>query len=202
MSAPIPQPIVLIDNYDSFTYNLYQMVQAQTDRPVLVYRNDTITLEALVSMQPDRVILSPGPGHPGHEKDFGVCRDIIINQAILDCPVLGVCLGHQGITHHLGGTVCKAPEIIHGKTSPVEILADSPLLRGLPNPFEVMRYHSLIIDEATLPPTLRIIAREQTKKLPMAIQHTKQPLYGVQFHPESIGTPEGHILLKNFLEKC
>lgn len=203
-SAHQPQlpPIVIIDNYDSFTYNLYQMVQAQTALPVQVYRNDAIDSETLVALKPNRIILSPGPGHPNVAKDFGVCRDVILNQVALNCPVLGVCLGHQGIAQHLGGDVISAPEIVHGKTSMVRIISDSPLLDGLPNPFEAMRYHSLLIDEKTLPASLKITAREERLGLPMAVQHESLPLFGIQFHPESIGTPEGAKLLRNFLEKC
>jgi anthranilate synthase/aminodeoxychorismate synthase-like glutamine amidotransferase len=195
-------PVIIIDNYDSFSYNLYQLVQAQTDHPVEVYRNDAITLDELLAKKPHRVILSPGPGHPGIDKDFGICREIVLNQEALDCPVLGVCLGHQGIAHHLGGAVIAAPEIMHGKTSMINILEQSPLFDGVSNPFEAMRYHSLLIDEHQLPPFIRIIARENNKGLPMAIQHTNRAIYGIQFHPESIGTPEGQQMLRNFLEKC
>ncbi len=195
-------PVVIIDNYDSFTYNLYQMVQALTEEPVVVYRNDGIGLDGLAALSPSRIILSPGPGHPGVERDFGVCKNVILRQAELGCPVLGVCLGHQGIVHHLGGSVTRAPEIVHGKTSNVRVLEDSSLFDGLSNPFIAMRYHSLVIGDDDLPSVLRVTAREEKNNLPMALQHESQPLYGVQFHPESIGTPEGSQLLRNFLEKC
>ncbi|HEY9746962.1 MAG TPA: aminodeoxychorismate/anthranilate synthase component II [Oculatellaceae cyanobacterium] len=195
-------PIVIIDNYDSFTYNLYQMVQAQTVIPVQVYRNDALDLAALKALKPTRIILSPGPGHPGVEKDFGVCKQVILQQEELGCPVLGVCLGHQGIVQHLGGQVIAAPEIVHGKTSMIRIVEKTPLFDGLPDPFEAMRYHSLLIDEKTLPDCFVITAREEQLGLPMAIRHKTLPLHGIQFHPESIGTPQGARLLKNFLEKC
>lgn len=201
-AAGNPAPIVIIDNYDSFSYNLYQLVQEQTENPVVVYRNDAITLDGLIALKPSRIILSPGPGHPGNGKDFGVCREILLNQERLGCPVLGVCLGHQGIAEHLGGAVVSAPEIMHGKTSMVHILEHSLLFEGLSNPFEAMRYHSLLIDEERLPPALRITARETRLGLPMALEHIERPIYGIQFHPESIGTPEGRKLLRNFLEKC
>lgn len=194
--------IVIIDNYDSFTYNLYQMVQSQTQLQVQVYRNDAITEEQLQALKPNRIILSPGPGHPGVDKDFGICKQIVLHQEKIGCPVLGVCLGHQGMAQHLGGNVISAPEIVHGKTSMIRILEDTPLFEGLPNPFEAMRYHSLLVDEKTLPGNFRITAREEKLGLPMAIQHNTLPLYGIQFHPESIGTPQGAQLLKNFLEKC
>ena len=202
MPSPADRPVVIIDNYDSFSFNLYQMLQVLTERPVQVHRNDALSLENLIALQPDRVILSPGPGHPGIPTDFGVCTDIIRQHEGLSVPVLGVCLGHQGIVHHLGGRVSRAPEIVHGESSRVRILKDCPLLSGLPNPFEAMRYHSLLIDESTLPDALEITARETRLNLPMALRHRTRPLYGVQFHPESIGTPEGSRILQNFLERC
>ncbi|MBK8191248.1 MAG: aminodeoxychorismate/anthranilate synthase component II [Vampirovibrionales bacterium] len=195
-------PVVIIDNFDSFTYNLYQMTQALTTRETLVFRNNALDFDALLALRPDRAILSPGPGHPANEKDFGVCREVVTRYEALACPVLGVCLGHQGIAHHLGGSVRRAPEIVHGKTSMIEILEPSPLFEGLPNPFEAMRYHSLVVSEDDLPTCLRIIAREVRSGLPMALCHASAPLYGVQFHPESIGTPQGGRLLENFLTRC
>ncbi len=196
------RPIVILDNYDSFTYNLFQMVQAQTEHPVLVYRNDALSFEALVDLMPARIILSPGPGHPGIPEDFGVCADVITRWEALNCPVLGVCLGHQGLVHYLGGEVIQAPTIVHGKTSPIQITQDSPLFEGLSQPFQAMRYHSLVAKDDRMPDVLNVIARETTGNLIMAIQHKTRPLYGVQFHPESIGTPEGAQLLRNFIERC
>lgn len=193
---------LIIDNYDSFTYNLYQMIQVLTDDKVEVYRNDALGFDAVRDMLPNRIILSPGPGHPGNDADFGVCKDIIRRQEELKCPVLGVCLGHQGIAHHLGGEVISAPEIVHGKSSKVQITGESPLFDGLPEVFEAMRYHSLIVSEPHLPKELQITAKEQNGGLIMAMQHRTLPLYGVQFHPESIGTPQGEQILRNFMEKC
>ncbi|MEM0952105.1 MAG: aminodeoxychorismate/anthranilate synthase component II [Cyanobacteria bacterium P01_H01_bin.74] len=201
------RPIVLIDNYDSFSYNLYQLIQIQTDCPVVVYRNDAIALDILLSMMPKAIVISPGPGHPQNEKDFGICKPIITDAEKLNCPILGVCLGHQGIAYHLGGQIISAPGIMHGKTSQISITLNntdkplSPLFEGLDNPFEAMRYHSLLIDEATLPDCLAVTARDCSQKLPMAIQHKTLPLFGIQFHPESIGTPAGSRLIANFLKR-
>ena len=199
--------IVILDNFDSFTYNLFQMVQAQTALPVKVYRNNALSWEALLTMQPDRVILSPGPGHPAKPADFGLCQQVLQQHEALNCPILGVCLGHQGMAHYFGGQVIPAPAIVHGKTSPVRIVRSSPLLEGLPNPFTVMRYHSWMVDLASLPPEFEVTAEleaiqdQENYSAPMimAMQHHTKPLYGVQFHPESVGTPEGAKLLANFL---
>jgi anthranilate synthase/aminodeoxychorismate synthase-like glutamine amidotransferase len=195
-------PIVLIDNYDSFTFNLYQMLQTRTAESVAVYRNDKIELSELLALKPSRLVLSPGPGHPANDKDFGVCKNIILNQTLLNCPILGVCLGHQGIVHHLGGQVVGAPQIVHGKSSYVRIDSPSPLLDGLPDNFEAMRYHSLVAAEENFPQELVVTAREAAHGLIMALAHRSKPIYGVQFHPESIGTPEGGKILQNFISKC
>jgi anthranilate synthase/aminodeoxychorismate synthase-like glutamine amidotransferase len=119
----------------------------------------------------------------------------------LGCPVMGVCLGHQGIAHHLGGAVVSAPEIVHGESRMIAYTLDSPLFQGLPQPFEAMRYHSLLVDETNLPPALKITARDVKTGLPMAVQHTQRPLFGIQFHPESVGTPQGRQILRNFLKQ-
>ena len=194
--------VVIIDNYDSFTYNLYQMVQTATTEVVEVFRNDKVDMARLKEIRPSRVILSPGPGHPANDSDFGVCKDVIIGQESLGCPILGVCLGHQGIVHHSGGRVVGAPEIVHGKSSIVEVTSPSPLFEGLPQSFEAMRYHSLIASEDGFPEELVVTGREKGQGLIMALEHRSRPLYGVQFHPESIGTPEGHRILRNFIELC
>jgi anthranilate synthase/aminodeoxychorismate synthase-like glutamine amidotransferase len=191
--------VLILDNYDSFTYNLYQVMQAQTDEPIEVLRNDEIDFDEIVQRRPSRIVLSPGPGHPKNQADFGVCREVVTCFDQLGCPVLGVCLGHQGIAQFLGGTLIQAPQIVHGKTSLVNITHDSPLFEGLSNPFRAMRYHSLLVSDQDFPADLIPTAHEATQGLIMALQHRSKPLYGVQFHPESIGTPEGARLLRNFL---
>jgi anthranilate synthase component II len=196
-------PVLIIDNYDSFTYNLYQLIQESVSGKVEVHRNDKITFEQVQKLAPQRIVLSPGPGHPAIDDDFGICKDIIIQQSVLQCPILGVCLGHQGIVQHLGGNVVRAPQIVHGKSSEIVLKSKSPLFEGLPGNFQAMRYHSLVAaDDDTFPSDLQVLAREKEHNLIMAIQHKTKPIYGVQFHPESIGTPDGRLLLKNFLEKC
>ncbi len=199
---PAQRPVVIIDNYDSFSYNLYQMTQVETEAPVEIYRNDQINFETLLAKKPQRVILSPGPGSPAIADDFGVCAEIIQKQAELDCPVLGVCLGHQGIAHYLGGKVIAAPEIVHGESRLMQCLSLSPLFKDVPEVFEAMRYHSLLIDESNLPEALEITVRDLETAIPMAVQHRNQPIFGIQFHPESIGTPHGKQILRNFINAC
>lgn len=197
--------IVIIDNYDSFTYNLYQMLRPLCGNGgVDVFRNDQVSVSELLERKPDGIVLSPGPGHPALETDFGVCTQIIQNRTRLDCPILGVCLGHQGIVHYLGGRIVNAPEIVHGKSSKIELTTiDSPLFKELPQHFEAMRYHSLIAaEDDTFPHCLRVTARESRHGLIMAVEHKTEPIFGVQFHPESIGTPHGERLLENFSALC
>ncbi len=194
--------ILLIDNYDSFTYNLYQMVQALTDETVEVVRNDAIGFSGILSKKPSRIILSPGPGHPANDNDFGVCKDVILERASLNLPTLGVCLGHQGMVQHMGGVVGQAKKIVHGKTSEIEITKESKLFKGLGPKFAAMRYHSLVASDERFPTELEITARTSDDGEIMALQHKQYPLYGVQFHPESIGTPEGQTILRNFVEIC
>jgi anthranilate synthase component II len=194
--------ILLIDNYDSFTFNLYQMVQAQTPLKVQVIRNDAMTYDELMALKPSRIILSPGPGHPDTPSDFGVCAELIDRHVNHGLPLLGVCLGHQGLASRFGGTVQRARAIMHGKTSWMDILEDSPLLEGLSNPFEAMRYHSLVVEEGSMPSCFKVLAKDRDHDLVMAIAHRTLPLYGVQFHPESIGTPQGAQILANFLNLC
>ncbi len=194
--------IVIIDNYDSFTFNLYQMLFEVGANNVQVFRNDEIDLAGIQDLKPNRVVLSPGPGHPAVDSDFGVCKEIIKQSDKIACPVLGICLGHQGMVQHLSGQVIVAPQIVHGKSSSIKIVAQSPLFQGLPNTFQAMRYHSLIASDQSFPPELSVTAREEKDNLIMAIQHKNKPLYGLQFHPESIGTPLGIQILRNFIERC
>jgi anthranilate synthase/aminodeoxychorismate synthase-like glutamine amidotransferase len=194
--------VVIIDNYDSFTYNLYQMLYEVGADNVEVFRNDEIDMASLLQLKPGRIVLSPGPGHPAVDGDFGVCKDIIKQATKTTCPILGICLGHQGIVEHLGGKVTGAPQIVHGKSSTINVIGTSPLFRGLPDSFLAMRYHSLIASELPFPEELCITAREQKDNLIMAVQHKTKPIYGLQFHPESIGTPLGIQILRNFIEQC
>lgn len=198
--------VLLIDNYDSFTFNLYQLLQEQTSTPVVVVRNDADTAEGLLATyNPTHIVLSPGPGHPDIPSDFGVCSALIKTLPSHQIPMLGVCLGHQGMASLFGGKVVAAPAIVHGKTSLVESLPlangeISALFKELSQPFEAMRYHSLVVEEASFPhDVLEITAKDKTHGLIMGLQHRTLPLFGVQFHPESIGTPEGSVLLRNFL---
>ncbi len=199
LQITLTRMIVIVDNYDSFTFNLYQMLQMQTAEEVVVVRNDAVNLATLRDWQPTHIVLSPGPGRPDNPRDFGVCRDILLAAAELAAPILGVCLGHQGIAVAYGGRAVQAPRIVHGKASEMVITADSPLFEGLPPRFAAMRYHSLVADEATLPDCLTVTARDAVEGIIMALQHRDLPVYGVQFHPESIGTPLGQRILANFL---
>ncbi|HBN08112.1 MAG TPA: aminodeoxychorismate/anthranilate synthase component II [Cyanobacteria bacterium UBA8530] len=189
--------ILLIDNYDSFTFNLYQYLGELGNEPT-VCRNDMISLEEVEKGSFTHIVLSPGPGSPDKTRDFGVCGPII-RELGSRIPILGVCLGHQGIIHHLGGHVVRAPRIVHGKTSRIRHDGKG-LFSGLPPEITVMRYHSLLGDRESLPACLRVTAETIEDRLVMAVQHETWPLYGIQFHPESIGTPDGKAMLANFLE--
>jgi anthranilate synthase component 2 len=186
---------ILLDNYDSFTFNLAQYLGELDERP-LVYRNDKITIEELQVLRPDRVVLSPGPGSPEDAAYFGVCKQVILRLGPR-IPVLGVCLGHQGIIHAFGGRIIRAPRPMHGKSSQIYHTGVG-VLCGLPQPFEGMRYHSLVGDPACLPSCLEATAWTADGVL-MAVRHRAFPIFGVQFHPESIGTPCGKRLLATFL---
>ncbi|MCC6981098.1 MAG: aminodeoxychorismate/anthranilate synthase component II [Candidatus Melainabacteria bacterium] len=197
---------IIIDNYDSFTFNLYQMLvplvrklEKSESADVEVFRNDAVSLDEIVAMKPTHIVLSPGPGHPSVERDFGVCKDVILSQKKLGAALMGVCLGHQGIVAHLGGEVVRAQEIVHGKTSQINVETPSRIFEGIGGKFEAMRYHSLVAKEESFPADLRITAREGKHGLIMALEHKSEPIYGVQFHPESIGTAKGSLIMENFL---
>ncbi|MBY7142208.1 aminodeoxychorismate/anthranilate synthase component II [Virgibacillus sp. NKC19-3] len=185
--------ILLMDNYDSFTYNIYQYF-SEEKKEVHVVRNDQITLSEIEGLQPEAIVISPGPGLPNQT---GICLTMV-NALYKQIPILGICLGEQIIAQSLGGSVTKAKEIKHGKTSLITHKA-SGLFHNLPQPLEVMRYHSFVVDRKTLPEDLEVTATSLEDDEIMAIQHYKYPVYGVQFHPESIGTIAGKQLIRNFL---
>jgi para-aminobenzoate synthetase component 2 len=185
--------ILLIDNYDSFTYNLYQYL-SELGAHVEVFRNDRISLEEIEKMAPDRIVISPGPGRP---EDGGISLDCIMRFGPR-IPLLGVCLGHQCIGQAFGGDVVSAPRLMHGKTS--DIRHDGKgIFKNVENPFTATRYHSLIVDEKSLPDCFEITARTVENEL-MGLRHKKYPIEGIQFHPESILTPAGKAVLKNFID--
>jgi anthranilate synthase component II len=188
--------ILVIDNYDSFVYNLAQLLGELKTEPT-VLRNDKITLEDARKMDPDAVVISPGPGHPADRRYFGVCTDIITELGP-SVPILGVCLGHQGIVHAFGGKVINAKKIRHGKTSLIQYTADR-LFENVENPFKATRYHSLVADENTVPPNLEVTARALDDGEIMGIRHRQYLIEGVQFHPESVLTGEGRRMLLNFI---
>ncbi|MBI4616764.1 MAG: aminodeoxychorismate/anthranilate synthase component II [Planctomycetes bacterium] len=187
--------IVILDNYDSFSYNLYQLVGELAGDAVVV-RNDAATAGEIERMEPDRILISPGPGRPEIEEYFGICARVILRLG-LRVPILGVCLGHQGIVHAFGGRIVRAPEPRHGKTSPVHHDGRG-IFAGLPSPFEAMRYHSLVADPERIPSCLEVSAWSRDG-IVMAVRHKEWPVEGVQFHPESIGTPCGREILSAFL---
>ncbi len=185
--------IVVLDNYDSFVYNLVQYLGELGATPI-VHRNDELSVEDVLALAPDAVLLSPGPGRP---EEAGILCDVIVPVAERGIPVFGVCLGHQAIGHVFGGHVVRAPELMHGKTS--EITHEGVgVFRGLASPLTATRYHSLIVERETLPDCLTITART-TDGMIMGLRHRELPIEGVQFHPESILTHAGHDMLSNFI---
>lgn len=186
--------IVIIDNYDSFTFNLYQYIGEIYDN-VKVIRNDEIDIETLKNLQPQGIILSPGPGIP---EDAGICIDVI-RKLGSSIPILGICLGHQAIGSAYGGKVVRAENIKHGKTSHITA-KENKLFKGIERLIRVMRYHSLVIDRNTLPEDIKIIAESIDDKVIMGIKHRDHEVYGLQFHPESILTEQGKVIIKNFVE--
>jgi anthranilate synthase/aminodeoxychorismate synthase-like glutamine amidotransferase len=184
--------LLLIDNYDSFTWNLAQALGGLGAEPRVV-RNDAISLEEIDALAPSHLVISPGPGQPG---EAGISL-AAIGRFAERIPILGVCLGHQAIGQAFGGRVVRAPRVMHGKTSPV-VHGGRGLFDGLPNPFAAARYHSLVVERATLPADLEVTAETAEGEI-MALAHRRRPVYGVQFHPESFLTPDGERLLANFL---
>jgi para-aminobenzoate synthetase component 2 len=186
--------ILVIDNYDSFTYNLVQYF-GELGADLVIRRNDQVTVEEVETLRPDRICISPGPGTP---LDAGISNELILRFGS-SIPVLGVCLGHQCIGHVFGGEVVRADRLMHGKTSPILHEGDG-VFAGLPNPFEATRYHSLIVRRESLPPELEVTAETAAHEI-MGLRHRRYPIEGVQFHPESIMTEPGKRLLANFLAK-
>ena len=184
--------IVLIDNYDSFTFNLFHYLGGLGAK-VVVHRNDKIAPDAVLAVDPDAIVLSPGPCTP---RDAGICIELI-NKAAATIPIMGVCLGHQAIGEAFGGRVVRAPMPVHGKVSDISHKG-AGLFRGISGSFRATRYHSLVVERASLPPELAITA--ETDRLVMGLSHAKLPVHGVQFHPESIASEHGHLILRNFLD--
>ncbi len=185
--------ILLIDNYDSFSYNLYQMV-GSIEPDIKVIRNDEMQVEEIRALHPERIILSPGPGRP---ENAGVITEVVRHLG-KDIPILGVCLGHQAICQCFGAVITYASRLMHGKQSVALLDTESVLFAGCPEKTAVARYHSLAADKSTMPDCLRITARTEDGEI-MAVQHREFPVFGVQFHPESIMTPEGSRMLRNFI---
>ena len=189
--------ILLVDNYDSFSFNLVQVIGELIDgkEELKVIRNDELTVEEIMALNPSHIVLSPGPGKPS---DAGVC-EALIKAANGKIPLMGVCLGHQAICESLGGKITYAPELMHGKQSLVTVDNESTIFKGLPKDLEVARYHSLVADKNLIPEELTLTATDEKGEV-MAVQHKTNQLYGLQFHPESIMTPLGKEMVRNFLE--
>jgi len=184
--------ILMIDNYDSFTYNLVQYL-GEMGKELEVVRNDKISIAGIRRLKPEAIVISPGPGEP---QNAGISCDVI-NEFKAEVPILGVCLGHQAIGHVFGARIIRAKNLMHGKTSDI-YHSKKYIFKGLPNPFEATRYHSLLVDPKGLPKDLEVLAWTSQKEI-MGLRHKKYPVFGVQFHPESIMTKYGKELLKNFL---
>ena len=186
--------ILLVDNYDSFTYNLVHLIQGEYE-DIKVIKNDEMTIDEIKSLNPKAIVISPGPGNPA---DAGICIELI-KSFYKTTPILGVCLGHQAIGLAFGGRIVKADNLVHGRTD--EILhKSSRILENLPNENTVVRYHSLVVDKATMPDCLKISSISKTDNLVMSIEHEKYHVYGLQFHPESYSTKHGDVIIKNFIK--
>jgi anthranilate synthase component 2 len=185
--------VVLIDNYDSFTFNLVHYLGG-LGAGIVVHRNDKIAVDDVIAANPEAIVLSPGPGTPN---EAGICLDLI-GRAAQQIPMLGVCLGHQAIGQAFGGVVARAPMPVHGKLSEVHHQGDG-IFRGINGPFQASRYHSLVVERGVMPDAL-VVTAETNDGLVMGLAHKTLPAHGVQFHPESIASEHGHLILKNFLE--
>jgi anthranilate synthase component 2 len=189
--------VLVIDNYDSFVYNLVQYI-GELGAETKVYRNDQVTLEQVGELEPDRIVISPGPGTPEDERYFGICKRIL-QQVSPKTPTLGVCLGHQGIIYTFGGKVVFAKRLMHGKTS--KIKHDGlGIFKGVRNPFVATRYHSLAGERYSIPSVLKVTAESLDDGEVMGVRHVEYPIEGVQFHPESILCADGKLIIKNFLD--
>jgi len=189
--------VLVIDNYDSFVYNLVQYI-GELGAETIVYRNDQVTLKQVKELKPDRIVISPGPGTPEDARYFGVCTEIL-QHVSREVPTLGVCLGHQGIIHAFGGKVVSAKRLMHGKTSKIKHDGKG-VFRGVHNPFTATRYHSLAGEKYSIPSCLEITAESIDDGEVMGIRHTEYPIEGIQFHPESILCEDGKLIIKNFLD--
>ena len=187
--------ILLIDNYDSFSYNLYQLI-GSVEPDIKVIRNDDCTIEEIEKMEPEALILSPGPGRP---EDAGICI-AAIKYFAGKIPILGVCLGHQAICEAFGGTVSYAKELMHGKQKMIYQTGENKVFEGMENVFPAARYHSLAALKETLPPELKVTAQSEDGEV-MAVEHSEYPVYGLQFHPESVMTPDGRKMIENFMKE-
>ena len=185
---------LLVDNYDSFSYNLYQLI-GSLDPDIRVVRNDELTPEQIIDLNPERIVISPGPGKP---EDAGICVDLI-RKAAGRIPILGVCLGHQAICVAYGATVTYAEKLMHGKSSEVSLDNESPLFRGMGPKTIVARYHSLAVDPKTIPSCLKVTSVTDSGDV-MAVEDPEKKVFGLQFHPESVLTPEGRTIIANFME--
>jgi anthranilate synthase component 2 len=189
--------VLVIDNYDSFVYNLVQYI-GELGAETIVYRNDQVTLQQVKALKPDRIVISPGPGTPEEARYFGVCKEIL-QHVSLKVPTLGVCLGHQGIIHAFGGKIVSAQKLMHGKTCTIKHDGKG-IFKGVHNPFTATRYHSLAGDKRSIPACLEITAESIDDGEIMGVRHAEYPIEGVQFHPESILCEDGKLIIKNFLE--
>jgi anthranilate synthase component II len=188
--------ILVIDNYDSFVYNIAQIL-GKLDSQAIVQRNDKLSSASVLEMNPDGIIISPGPGHPADRRYFGNCTDIIVNLGP-KTPILGICLGHEGIVNAFGGKIINAKKVRHGKTSPIEYKS-SELFKNITNPFKATRYNSLVADPKNIPNCLEVTARALDDSEVMGVRHKQYQIEGVQFHPESVLTAFGPKILQNFI---